>query len=84
MSCMDLRKAFVEHPASVGEGYFEHLCHAMWFAVRMILGGIACLVHAVFPFLFVKTGSHAIEELNERMVLNRSKASLPKAPSAVR
>jgi len=32
---------------------------------------MVCLVHALLPFLFVKTGSRIIMELNERMVANR-------------
>jgi hypothetical protein len=37
----------------------------------MVFAGIACLVHGVLPFLFVRTGSRAIAELNDRMVVNR-------------
>jgi hypothetical protein len=33
----------------------------------MLLAGIACLVHGVLPFLFVRTGSRAIAELNDRL-----------------
>jgi len=36
-----------------------------------VLAGIACLVHGVLPFLFVRTGSQAISELNDRMLINR-------------
>jgi Family of unknown function (DUF6356) len=61
---MRLQRSFTEHPASVGETYFEHLLRAAWFGGRMLLAGGACLVHAVFPFLFVKTGSETITELN--------------------
>jgi hypothetical protein len=68
---MNLLRAFSEHPASVGESYLEHLAHAVGFGARMVLAGIACVVHGVLPFLFVRTGSQAIRELNERMVLNR-------------
>ena len=68
---MDLIRAFTEHPASVGESYTEHLVRAVGFGTRMVLAGIACLVHAVLPFLFVRTGSRAIAELNDRMVVNR-------------
>jgi hypothetical protein len=64
-------RAFTEHPASVGESYTEHLFRAACFGTRMIFGGIACLVHGVLPFLFVRTGSRAIAELNDRMVVNR-------------
>ena len=68
---MNLIRAFTEHPASVGESYTEHLFRAMCFGMRMVFAGVACLLHGVLPFLFVRTGSHAIAELNDRMVLNR-------------
>lgn len=74
---MNLIRAFTEHPASVGESYGEHLGRALCFGTRMIFAGIACLVHAVLPFLFVRTGSQAINELNERMVVNRRVVPLP-------
>jgi hypothetical protein len=68
---MNLIRAFTEHPASVGESYTEHLFRAMYFGMRMVFAGVACLLHGVLPFLFVRTGSRAIAELNDRMVLNR-------------
>ncbi len=75
---MGLRRLFSEHPASVGESYGEHLLRALGFGSRMMLAGAACLVHALLPFLFVRTGSQAIAELHEAMVRNRtaSRASL--------
>ena len=68
---MNLIRAFSEHPASVGESYTEHLFRAVYFGTRMVFAGIACVVHGVLPFLFVRTGSRAIAELNERLVVNR-------------
>ena len=68
---MNLIRAFTEHPASVGESYSEHLFRAVYFGTRMVFAGAACLVHGVLPFLFVRTGSRAIAELNDRMVVNR-------------
>jgi hypothetical protein len=67
-------RAFTEHPASVGETYTEHMARAGRFGLRMVGAGIACLVHAVLPFLFERTGSVAIAELNDRMVVNRRAA----------
>jgi hypothetical protein len=64
-------RPFTEHPASVGESYTEHFGMAFVFGTRMILAGLACLVHGVLPFLFVRTGSQAIAELNERMLAKR-------------
>jgi hypothetical protein len=45
----------------------------------MVLAGIACLVHGILPFMFVRTGSRAIAELNERMIADRR---LPLQPIA--
>ncbi len=66
-----MRRLFTEHPASVDETYFEHLLTASSFSIRMFVASVACLVHALLPFMFVKTGSVAIETLYERMVANR-------------
>jgi hypothetical protein len=77
-------RAFTEHPASVGETYSEHMGRAACFGLRMIAAGAACLVHAVLPFLFVRTGSATIAELNDRMLVNRRTAppiaSTPRLP----
>ncbi|HVR92168.1 MAG TPA: DUF6356 family protein [Novosphingobium sp.] len=66
-------KLFNDHPTSVGETYREHLAHASGFGFRMVLGGFACIVHGVLPFLFVRTGSKQITSLHSKMVTNRSK-----------
>lgn len=58
---------FTTHPASVGETYAEHLVVAGSFGGRLLLAGLACLVHGLFPFLFVRTGSRTIAELHRRM-----------------
>jgi hypothetical protein len=78
---MNLIRAFTEHPASVGESYTEHLGRAICFGGRMLLAGIACLVHGVLPFLFVRTGSRAIAELNDRLSARRdSRAPMTSPP----
>lgn len=74
---MTISKLFTDHPASVGESYGEHLAMASGFGVRMILGGIACLIHGLLPFLFVKTGSSQIATLHTTMVTNRRRKAMP-------
>ena len=64
---------FTDHPATVDESYSEHLVAAGGFGLQMIIGGIACLLHAVFPFMFEKTGSKIIITLHERMVTKRNR-----------
>jgi len=68
---MSIHRLFCEHPASVGESYLQHLRIALGFSVRLLLAGMACLVHAVFPFLCPHTGSNSIVELHERMLSRR-------------
>jgi hypothetical protein len=80
---MTLRDAFTEHPASVGETYGEHMGVACGFGTRLLLASLACYVHALLPFLFVKTGSRAIADLNERMVLHRQRHTAAGATSLV-
>ena len=63
--------SFRDHPASVGETYFEHLGVATSFGFAMIKAGLACLVHAIFPFLFTATGRTTIQDLHQRMVTHR-------------
>jgi hypothetical protein len=82
----DLKTLFTDHPASVGETYGQHMGTAAGFGGRMILAGLACLVHGILPFLFVKTGSAAITELHHRMVTHRDRrtaAPREMAPSAL-
>lgn len=68
-----LKRLFTEHPASVDETYGEHMVAAAGFSVHMLLGSLACLVHALLPFLFVRTGSRIIDRLHDRMVVNRNR-----------
>ena len=65
--------SFTEHPRQVGESYGEPFATATGFGTAMILGGLACLVHAALPFLCTSTGSRTIRRLHERMVTHRTR-----------
>lgn len=64
---------FQDHPASVGETYLEHVGVALSFALPLLVASMCCLVHAVLPFTFEKTGSGIVRNLYVRMVTHRSK-----------
>jgi hypothetical protein len=64
-------KLFTEHPASVGESYGQHFASALSFSLAMLGAGLACLVHAIFPFWCVTTGSDTVRRLHARMVTHR-------------
>ena len=64
-------KLFTEHPASVGEGYIEHMGVATSFGLRMIAGGLGAVVHGFLPFLCTTTGSRTVEALHAEIVTKR-------------
>jgi len=65
------RRLFTEHPASVNETYFQHFASAMSFGLRMVWGGIVCMIHAIFPAVYCTKASGIIGELHDRMIMNR-------------
>jgi len=65
-------RLFREHPQEIGETYAEHLAAAGGFGLRMIGGGIACVVHAIVPGLFITTGSGTVKKLYDQMVAKRA------------
>lgn len=58
---------FTRHPHEVGETYFEHMGVAARVGLKMAGGALACFVHAVFPFLCVRTGSSTIDQLHRQI-----------------
>ncbi len=66
-------KLFKQHPASVNESYIQHMGTALFFFAYFCYAAFAALIHAFFPFLFEKTGSKIVSELNQRMVVSRSR-----------
>ena len=62
-----LRRLFVEHPQSVGESYSEHFSVASWYGVRLLGAGLDCMVHALRPCFFMRSGSATIERLHGHM-----------------
>lgn len=76
-----LRRLFQDHPASVGESYSQHAGFAFGVGLRMVGGGLACILHGLLPFLFVNTGSRCIRQLNDNLGCRGSDA---KTSSAMR
>jgi hypothetical protein len=62
-----IAKLFTAHPQSIGETYAQHARTALSFGWRMVIGGLACIVHAMVPGLFVKTASRTVVQLDAEM-----------------
>ncbi|HET6972044.1 MAG TPA: DUF6356 family protein [Phenylobacterium sp.] len=67
-------KAFTQHPATVGESYFEHMGVAFRFAGTLAVGAVCCALHGLLPFAFQTSGSRRVRELYVRMVTHRGPA----------
>lgn len=68
---------FTRHPSEVGESYAEHLLAASRYAARLLTAAFACLIHAIFPFACVRTGSGIVRELHEEMRERSTAATRP-------
>ena len=78
-----MRNPFTAHPTDVGETYLEHGVFACRYGARMTLGGLAALLHGVFPFLFQTTGSRITRELSETLELSRPRSARTRRGDAV-
>ena len=58
---------FIKHPRTYGETYFEHFRYALKFGLTLILAGMACIIHSVFPWLFEYTGSNTVFNLTKKL-----------------
>lgn len=68
------------HLDEAGETYAEHCGKAASFGFRMIGGGLACLVHAVLPFLFERTGSETVRGLHSTLCKRADKPNWERHP----
>jgi hypothetical protein len=71
---------FTAHPHAVGETYAEHCAFACGYGIKMAVGGLAALLHGVFPFLFVTTGSRITRELHAVLEQSAARAKARAAP----
>ena len=77
------RRWFLDHPSSVGEGYFEHQRMAFSFSNALFMAAIACFIHGLVPGLFKRTASGMVARLHDRMVVHRMKDMKDKPPVLV-
>ena len=69
-----MRNPFTAHPRDVGETWLQHGLFACRYGLLMILGGIAALIHGIFPFLFQTTASRITRELNATLEASAARA----------
>ena len=72
---MQITAKFTDHPASVGQTYFEHFKFAINVSKSLLKAFSACLIHAVYPPLHRNTASATIAELHNRIAQRKSSES---------
>ncbi len=60
-------RLFLQHPRTVGEGYFEHMGASLGVASRLLAASLKCVVHAVVPAWCKTGGSDAIVKLHSEI-----------------
>ena len=60
---VQVKKAFCDHPAEIGESYFVHWCSSMKMTARLAYATVALFIHGMFPFLFTRTASSQMREI---------------------
>lgn len=58
---------FTKHPNSIGETYWQHFWFATCFAANLLVAGICCLIHAIFPFVFKDTASNILARIVKKL-----------------
>jgi len=67
-----LKHMFYDHPAKVGESYFEHMAFAFGFAARLFRAAFAAFVHGVVPALHETTASSEVLAMNDEIRARRA------------
>ena len=70
---MNIKQLFTEHPSSLNETYIQHMGQAMCISYRAFKISMTAFVHALFPFMFVRTTGDNITDLHELVQTRRSK-----------
>jgi hypothetical protein len=64
-----VKSFFTKHPEDNDLTYTEHFKRSIKFSLKMFYGSAALFIHAFFPFMFEKTGSRIIIELDDEMII---------------
>jgi hypothetical protein len=74
-----LGRLFWDHPRSLGMSWASHGAGAVVIGARMIVAGLACVVHALVPGLFTDTAGKTIASLNEHISRRKAGSGNPEA-----
>lgn len=56
---------FTEHPTKANETYLQHLRFAMCCGFKMMMAGVSCMLHAIFPFCCKTNASEFVIKMHD-------------------
>ena len=54
-----------EHLRSINKSYYVHLKDAFYYGLRLLIGGLAAIIHAIFPFILTSVASDTVNDLHK-------------------
>ena len=62
-----MNNIFTKHPNEVGESYLLHMFNALRYSFTFLLLFVIAFIHAILPFLFIRTASDIVCEMTKHM-----------------
>ncbi|MFT3987003.1 DUF6356 family protein [Aestuariivirga sp.] len=66
------KQIFHDHPAAVGESYFEHMAFALTFSARLFRAAFAAFAHGFVPAVCETTASQAVLDMHDEIRARRA------------
>ena len=54
-----------EHLNEINKSYFVHFKDAFYYGLRLLIGGLAAIIHAIFPFILTSLASDTVKDLHK-------------------
>lgn len=69
-----------KHLKEINETYFEHMRFAQRSGLRLVISGIALIIHGLLPDIFITKASDTMKSITEEIAQRKEKAK-NQAPS---
>jgi hypothetical protein len=64
------------HLIEIGENYFAHFSFAAKSSIKLMIASFILIIHAILPFIFIKTGSNYVKKIHNQMQDRAKKLNL--------
>ena len=57
------------HLREINKSYFVHFKDAFYYGLRLLIGGLAAIIHAIFPFILTSPIKQLLQSLEHLVIL---------------